>query len=221
MATSPITFETGDLTQFDATTTPVGLNSIAASAASAMYGNFGMQANIVDQNAVTGKANQPNASRIRVGFFFDPNGLTMANGDKFRICGGGTAGDSDYAVEVSYDGADYQVRIDLETDGGWVDSAPFTITDAKHWIEIDCFVAANPGDNDGFGRLWVDVVDGTADTEVINQDNDTTDFDDVNLGAGDGIDVGTSGIAYFDHLTWNVNGDRIGPPPSGGYAWIF
>jgi hypothetical protein len=221
MAASPITLETGDLTQFDATTTPVGLNSIVANAASAMYGNFGMQANIVDQNAVYGEVTKPNAPRLRLGFFFDPNGLTMANGDKFRICGGGTAADSYYAVEVSYDGANIQVRIDVDTDGGWVDSAPFTISDAKHWIEIDCFIATNPGDNDGFGKLWVDVVDGTPDTESLNLDNDTRSLTDINLGAGEGIDAGTSGTPYFDHLTWNINGDRIGPPPSGGYAWIF
>jgi hypothetical protein len=221
MATSPITFETGDLTQFDATTTPVGLNSIVANAASAMYGNFGMQANIVDQNAVYGVVTVTNASRLRLGFYFDPNGITMANGDKFRICGGGTAGDSDYAIELSYDGANIQVRIDVDTDGGFVDSPPFTISDDKHWIEIDCFIAANPGDNDGFAKLWVDSISGSPDTESLNLDNDTRDFDDINLGAGDGLDAGTSGTPYFDQLTWNVNGDPIGPPPSGGYAWIF
>jgi len=221
MATSPITFEDNDLLEFDATTTPVGSNSIATSTASAMYGNYGMQANITDQNAVYGTVTFALLSRIRVGFYFDPNDLAMGAGNKFRICGGGTAADSYYAIELSYDGADYEIRIDVDTDGGWVDSPPLVITNAKHWIEIDCLIAPLPAPNDGFAKLWVDVVDDTPDTESLNLDNDTKNFTNLDLGACDGLDVGTKGTLYFDHLMWNVNGDPIGPPPTGHYAWIF
>ena len=218
MAVPPITFEDNDLLEFDATTTPVGVNSIGTSMAAAMYGVYGMYAEIIDQNAVFGTVNDDNLTRMCIGFYFDPNSVAMAIGNKFVICGGGTL-DSDYKLEIRWDGVDYKLNIDLNTDGGWVESPQVTLTDAVHWLEMDLAIASAPAANDGFAKLWIDVVDATPDSELANVNNDTLDLDRIGIGVNE-LDIGTKGTIYFDQLTWNYNGDPIGPPWEG-YAWIF
>lgn len=222
MATSPITFEANNLAEFDATDTDGG--ELSTSAAAAMHGVYGMQANInlTDTSSKYGQITYANKSRIRFGFYFDPNTITMADTDTAYIAGGGAIiGDSDYRVLFKYNiVGGYQLAVYVTTDVGASTSAYFGITDASHWIECDFKRSSAPGADDGFAKLWVDTVDASPDTELANVDDDTLDHDNINVGVGS-VDATIDGTLYFDYISWNDTGNDIGPPPSGGYAWIF
>jgi len=101
-----IDLESGDLSEFDATATDSG--DLSADAAAALAGtNYGLKCVIDDTNAIYGTANlSPPASGILRGrFYLDPNSLTMANGDAFRVlrlwdtAGGGAI---IFAVNLAY-----------------------------------------------------------------------------------------------------------------------
>lgn len=221
MATSPITFEANNLAEFDATDTDGG--ELSTSGAAAMHGSYGMQANInlADVDDKYGTITYANKTRLRVGFYFDPNNITMADADTIFLAGGGAVvGGDDWRIYFRYlIASGYQLSVWVTTDGGQVFSPWVNLSDGVHWLEVD--LKRSTGANDGFAKLWIDFVHGTPDTESLNIDDDTRDYDNISVGAGS-VDNTIDGTLYFDYITWNDDGTPLGPPPTpAGFGYVF
>jgi hypothetical protein len=189
-------FESGGFLAWSANRTDLG--DLAVSANAAMVGTRGMRAWLDDNNTIFLTDNSPNAEpRYRARFYFDPNSISMANGDAHNILNG-YMGASTVILRLvfRYSSGAYQVRAAAINDAtGWTNTAWFTITDAPHFIEFDWRASTVAGANNGGVTLWID---GVQKANLTTVDNDTRRMDSVRLGAVVGIDAGTRGIYYFD-----------------------
>ena len=202
-----------DLSEFDATAEDGG--DFSAHADAAMYGTArGGRFIIDDANPLYGDYQFVNWTRLRFGFGIDINGLTMANGDLFRMIGDSIAGGSDYRCNLYRTDPNYTIRVGVRLDDLTI---PFTaaviVPDEPVWIEIDMKVSSGAGADDGFVRIWVDTdVTGAASAELTGLNSDAQDIDGFVIGAITNIDVGTSGTFYIDEIYGNDTGAAIGPP---------
>jgi predicted outer membrane repeat protein len=189
-------FESGNLSAWTSSTTDGG--DLSVSTAAALKGSQGMQAVIDDTTAIYVTDDTPNAEpRYRMRFYFDPNSLTMANGDS-HIIFRGFAGSSTIVlrIEFGFSSGAYQIRAGLLNDGStWTETNWFTISDASHAIEVDWRAATAAGANDGGLTLWID---GSQQADLTGIDNDTRRVDRARLGPVASLDAGTSGTSYFD-----------------------
>jgi hypothetical protein len=208
MATLSASFETGDLSEFDSTVTDSG--DLSAHADAAYNGSYGMQAVLDDATSIYGHWTFSDKSQVRIGFWFNPNGFSTA--DNMIIAGGGaTIGGDDWRVGFSWDSVNLNVYASATNDAStWDSTSDVTITDDWHWIEAYFSRSTGVGNDDGFVRLWVDTVDETPDASLENRDDDTMDFDDVNVGAGS-VASPISETIYFDDIRANDTGAAIGP----------
>ncbi len=77
-------FESGNLSAWTSSTTDNG--NLSVSAAAALVGSQGMQALINDNNAISVTDDSPSTEpRYRARFYFDPNSITMTNGNTHYI----------------------------------------------------------------------------------------------------------------------------------------
>jgi pimeloyl-ACP methyl ester carboxylesterase len=191
-------FESGDLSAWSSCGTDGG--DLSVSAAAKYLGNHGMQAILDDNIAIYCTSDHPDAEpRYVASFNFDPNSITMVNGDTQTIFGG-YAGTSTLILRVQFRRSSnlYQVRVGLINDGTtWKDSSWFTITDAYHQIKLDWRAASAAGANDGNLKIWID---GSQVADLTAVDNDTRRIDRARLGAVAAIDAGTRGAYYFDEF---------------------
>jgi parallel beta-helix repeat protein len=189
-------FESGNLADWSGNSN--GGGDLSVSPAAALVGANGLQAVINDGTAMNVSDNRPNAeSRYRARFYFDPNSISMANGDA-HILFRGYHGSSTVAlrVEFGYSSGAYRIRAALVNDGStWKNTDWFTISDAPHAIELDWRAAIGAGANNGGLTLWID---GAQSADLTGIDNDTRRIDRITLGALAGIDTGTRGTYYFD-----------------------
>jgi uncharacterized protein YjiK len=189
-------FESGNLSAWSSATTDGGNLSVSTTAA--LVGSQGMQALINDNNSIYVTDDQPAAEpRYRARFYFDPNTITMTNGNAHYIFyGRNAAGTVVVRVEFRRSVSQYQIRASLRNDSTtFTSTAWFTITDAPHPIEFDWQASTAAGANNGGLTLWID---GVQMANVTGIDNDTRRIDNVRLGAVAGIDTGTRGTYYFD-----------------------
>jgi hypothetical protein len=219
MASVSADFETGDLSQFDNTATDSG--DFSAHADAAMVGSYGGKFVVDDTNAMYGRLAFANKTRLRVGFYLDPNSLTMASSDQFFLCCDDSIA-ADYKLYLYYDGSNYKLRLAVRLDGGgwttWTD-IEVTVADAAHWVEFDLKRSSGAGNDDGFAKLWIDSdVTGAPDDSLTGLDDDTLYYDGVIVGAPDGLDAGTSGTFYIDHIIANDTGAAIGAPGSASLS---
>jgi RHS repeat-associated protein/CSLREA domain-containing protein len=206
-------FESGNLSAWTSNTADNG--DLSVSTLAALIGSKGMQALIDDLNGIYVTDDTPNAEpRYRARFYFDPNSITMANGDAHFIFKGyeGTSTDI-LRVEFRLSSGLYQIRGGLLKDDGstWVNSNWFTINDAQQFIELDWQAATAVGADNGSLTLWIAGVQLAVLTGV---DNDTWQVDRARLGALSGMDAGTSGTYYFDAFE-SRRTTYIGPAGSG------
>jgi len=189
-------FESGDLAAWSSSTTDAG--DLSVRAAAALVGSYGLRAVIDDNNSIYVTDDRPNAEpRYRARSYFDPNSISMVNGDSHMILIG-YSGTSDQVVRVIFRrySNNYQVRAALINDGTtWTNSSWFTITDGPHSLEIDWKAATAVGANNGGLTFWID---GVQKANLTGNDNDTRRIDRVRLGATSGLDTGTRGTYYFD-----------------------
>jgi hypothetical protein len=190
-------FESGNLSKWSASTTDGG--DLSVSTAAKLVGNFGLQANIDDNRAIYVTDGSPFAEpKYRARFYFDPNSIRMASGNAHYIFYGYTGSSSTglVRVELRYSGGTYQLRGSLLNDATtWRSSNWFTISDARHRVEISWRAATAAGANNGVLTLWIDGVNKASLTGV---DNDTRRIGFIRLGAVASIDSGTRGTYYFD-----------------------
>jgi len=188
-------FESGTLSAWSSSTTDSG--DLSASAAEALVGTQGMQALIDDTTSIFVTDNSPNAEAVyNAQFYFDPNSITMANGDNHFILYGYSGTKAVLRVQFKFSNGVYQVRAGLQNNGAaWTDTSYATISNAPHAIEVDWQAASGPGTNNGGLTFWID---GVQVSGVSGIANDTLKIDSVRLGAVNAVDAGTSGIEFFD-----------------------
>lgn len=176
----------------------VDAGDLAVSPSAALVGTGGVLATIDDNNAIYLTDTTPLAEpRYRVRFYLDPNGIVMANADRFTLLQGRNGSTSVLTVEMRFASqGGYQIRGLVVADTGSVPSTGWqTITDTSHVVELDWRAASAPGANDGTLTLWIDGVQGGSATGV---DNDTLRVETARFGAVSGIDIGTRGTFYLD-----------------------
>lgn len=201
-------FESGNLSAWTSSVTDTG--DLSVTAAAALVGTNGMQAVIDDANLIYVTDDHPNSEpRYRARFYFDPNSISMASGDSYRIfvayAGTSTAV---LRAEFRYYSGAYQIQFHVLNDSGsWQSTGWVTLSDAKHTIEFDWQAANAVGANNGSLALWID---GAQKPGLSAIDNDTRRVDRVRLGAVYGIDAGTRGTYYLDDFV-SQRQSYIGP----------
>jgi hypothetical protein len=189
-------FESGNTSAWSASQTDGG--DLSVSPAAALVGANGLQAILDDNNLIFVTDDSPQAEpRYRARFYFDPNSITMANGNAHYIFYGYT-GTSTEVLRVGFrrSQGNYQVQAGLRDDSSfWTNTAWFTISDAPHSLEFDWQAATASGANNGALTFWIDAQQRA---NLANVNNDTRRIDRVRLGPVAGIDSGTRGTYYFD-----------------------
>jgi len=211
-------FESGNLSAWSSSVTDGG--DLGVSTAASLVGGNGLQALMDDNNSIYVTDDTPNAEpRYRARFYFDPNSISMSDGDTHFIFNGfeGTSA-AVTRVDFRQSSGAYQLRARLLDDSSnWTDTNWFTISDASHFIELDWMAATAAGTNNGGLTLWID---GTQQADLSGVDNDSWRIDRVRLGAVSGIDSGTRGAYYFDAFESRRQtyigpaGSIVTPPPT-------
>lgn len=189
-------FESGDLSSWDSSQTDGGDLSVTSLAA--LVGSYSMKASINDAAPIfLTDQMETRLNRYRGRFYFDPNTMSMADGDAFTILlGKNDLETAVYRVEFGRSSSGYQISAStLDDNGVWQSIGPFPVTDQVHALEIDLLGAESNLVHNGHLTLWLD---GTQLASAEGLDNDTLQVDSIDLGAVDGIDSGTSGTLYLD-----------------------
>jgi hypothetical protein len=193
-------FESGDLGGWSSS---AGGGDLSVVGAAAMGGtSVGLQVVVNDLSGIYVQDDSPAAeNRLRVRFYFDPNGFDPGEADShFRT-----------RIFIAFDGSNQRVvtlvlkrqtgaysieaRVRLN-DGTRADTGFFPITDGPHFFEFDWQRASAPAAADGAFSFWVD--NGLMST-LTTLDNDASAIEFVRMGAF-GIKTGASGTLYFDEF---------------------
>ncbi|MCL4295968.1 MAG: hypothetical protein KJ077_09585 [Anaerolineae bacterium] len=208
-------FELGNLAAWSASAIDGG--DLSAGPAAALVGSNGLRAVLDDNIAIYVTDDRPSAeTRYRARFYFDPNTISMTNGNAHYIFYG-YAGTSTVVLRVEFrrSSSVYQLRTGLLNDGtSWTTSSWFTISDAPHSVELAWQASTAAGANNGSLTFWLD---GLQRATLTGVDNDTRRVDRVRLGPVAGIDNGTRGTYYFDAFE-SRRLNYIGPAVSGQSA---
>jgi hypothetical protein len=189
-------FESGSLAAWSSSAIDGGDLSVNASAA--LVGSQGLRAVINNTASIYVTDDTPNVeARYRVRFYFDPNSITMSNGNAHYIFYGYTGPSTDVVrIEFRRSSGLYQLQAALRNDkSSWTTGSWITISDAPHFIELDWRASTAAGANNGSLAFWID---GVQQASLTGVDNDTRRIDRIRLGAVSGLDSGTSGTYYFD-----------------------
>jgi len=191
-------------------------SDLAVSAGAALAGtNYGLSVTVNDVNNIFGYVTlgTPDASGVmRMRFYLDPNGISMASGwgnyifNCKRASGGSDIGE----VYLLWSGTSYQLFFSLYDDVSSTDSSNYNITDAPHYIDVLIVRATTSGSADGYMSMWVD---GVLKETISGKDNYDT-FDQLGYlkwGCTYGARSDTSGTYYIDEIIVNNTGDPIGP----------
>jgi len=210
-----VTHNGGSLAEYDATVTDGG--DLSADAAAAMAGSgYGLRAVIDDTSALYGRVDfSLSSSEFRYRFYFDPNGVSMGNGDEFRLVDFCDSGSIRQFVDVEYSGGAYNIRAQIVDDGGgWDTTGNQAITDAPHYIEVLVEYASSSVASDGRVTLWID---GVQEAQVTGLDiYDVSKPDQARMGAAQGLEATTSGTIYLDEFVLRDDDTAIGPASYGG-----
>jgi len=168
-----------------------------------MVQSYGMQAAINSNTSIYVTDDSPvNEALYRASFYFNPNSISMSNGNAHYLLYGMTgSGEVTVRVEFGKTKTSYRIRAGLSNNSTtWTDTSWFNISDAAHYIEIDWRAATASGATDGGLTLWID---GVQNANLTGINNDTRRIETVLLGAVAGIDTGTRGLEFFDAFESN------------------
>jgi len=173
-----------------------------ASTYASLNGSYGMAVGIEDTTAryadLTGPANDTD---FTAEMEFHPNSITMSSDDSVVIMAGIDTSSNDEVCRVSlkYDGSNYllfpEARLD---DGTYTPGSLREIPD--DWTTVKMVWRGSSGSDDG--RLYL-LLDGAEVSSITGLDNDTLNVDTLRVGAVSGIDAGTSGVFWIDHVRWS------------------
>jgi len=201
-------FESGSFSAWSSSVTNNG--ALSVSSAAAMVQTYGMRVGINKNTSIYATDTSPvNEARYRARFYFNPNGITMANGNAHYLFYGLTSGGVvTVRVEFGWSGTSYRIRAALSNNSTtFTNSAWFNISNAPHYIEFDWQAAFAPGVSNGGLTLWID---GVQRANLTGISNDARRIESVRLGAVAGIDTGTRGATYIDAFQSNRQ-SYIGP----------
>ncbi len=191
-------FESGNFDAWSAEQTDSGDLSVTARAA--LEGGRGMRVRIDDNTPIFVQDGSPaGENSYRANFIFDPNSISMGNGDAHAIFLGQDLNAIPVAalrVQFRKVESGYELRAGARQDDmTWVNTQWSSITDQSHEVEVEWDASEAEGINNGQLTLSIDsvVVD-----DVVGIDNATFRIDRVRLGAVSGIDNTTRGVYFFD-----------------------
>ena len=212
-----IDHETGDLSQWSSLSDAGGDLSASASAGLAGTG-YGMAVQINDTQSpfATAQVSDNTSGVVRIRFYFDPNSLTMGNGNN-HFLGTLRSGSNiaTFKLEWTSSGG-YGFQAQLVGDGTTLSTAYHSIADEPHYIEVRLVRATNSTSNDGTLDLWID---GVHKEQLVGDNFDQFGFfRQLRLGATSGVDAAASGTYYFDEIVVNDDGSEIGAVGGGGGA---
>lgn len=196
-----------------------------ANTVSALKGTYGIEVTVDSSSDVYGTLEDAtNLTELSVEFLFDPNGLTMANGDVFTLMqarGSGSGGVA-FRINLSKTGSNYEISAAHINDSGSGSATnAVVISDAPHSVRVHWKASTGPGNNDGELTLFIDEVRIEKRTGL---DSDGHDVDDIRFGAM-GVDAGTSGTFYLDEMRWDATIGNVIEGQFGGhigkYVWLI
>ena len=199
--------------------TQSGSDMSVTTAAKLAVTSYGISALIDDttDNYLYPTASSQATGRCRWRFYFDPNGLSMANNDEFTL------------FQLRYSTSSYSlafIKLIYATVGGYriyaqavndvpagVSTGVYTLpstNDGPHYIECDLKRATNSSSNDGSIELFID---GTSQEKISTIDNYDrfANFNSFRWGPHTTKPATTSGTFYLDELIVNNDGRVIGP----------
>lgn len=190
-------FESGDLSAWaDSSTNDGGLS---VSSESALFGSYGMQVVISEATQMYVIYDSLIAdARYHARFYFDPNSISMADGDYVYILQGYDANTNTIIlrIEIKKIRGDYQTRLRVLDNSSTWENTPYTIlTDAPHRFELDWLAGSGVGANDGQATFWVD---GVQQVKLSDIANDSYRMKSVRLGLPFMGTTTMSGTIYFD-----------------------
>lgn len=188
-------FESGSFSGWSSVNTDSG--DLRVTSPAALKGLKGMRALIDDNRALwVADARPDREPAYRERFYFDPNSVTMTNGNSFVLFFGYSGSAPVLRVELRRSAGLYQVRASARNDGtGWTGGSWYTIGDKPHYLETYWKASTAPGADNGVLVFWVD---GVRRLRLATIDNDTHRIDLVRLGAVAGLDAGTRGTIFID-----------------------
>jgi YD repeat-containing protein len=197
-------FENGNYLAWSSSLTEGG--SLEVNSQAAIDGEYGLQTTISTMNSVYLRNNSTPTMEYHARFYFDPNSISMADGDEHTIL---KLEDEEgwivARIDFSYQDDDYWVRSvamlddDEEFIGDWV-----MLSDDQHKIEMGWYASGEPEYDEGFVVFWLD---DEIQYYLDYLDNDTLRTTTVKLGAVEGVDDDTRGSYYFDAFVSGRNGD--------------
>jgi hypothetical protein len=204
----------GSFAEYTASVTDGGDLSIGSGAALAGSSN-GMSVLVDDTTliyAYKSLASAITTGVVRYRFYFDPNTMTMTNGDAFSVMMITDVGSNpvSFIMFSKTAGGNYAMYAVCVQDGGThLNTVEVTITDAPHWIEVETRRATTSTSVDGYTYFWID---GNFAAKTVLADNfdQMNDWQVIIVGAVSGIDAGTSGTCYIDEVVVNDDGAVIG-----------
>ena len=191
-------FESGGLNGWSSS---VGGSDLSVNANAALAGGYGLRITVSNSTASREVINDSpaNEPRYRARFYFDPNSISIANGNSHYIFYGYYTSASLAVFQIEFgrsSGGGYQIQARVRDDlSNYTESGWSAITDAPHVIEFDWRAATAPGANNGGLTLWID---GVQQANITGVNNDTRRVDRARLGAVYSLDNGNSGSYYFD-----------------------
>ncbi len=195
-------FESGDFSAWSSVN--IGSGNLTVEMGCAMEGTYGMCALSSNNKRKQVIDSVPNDEiRYYASFQLDHNNVTISGAaNRIRIFQGRMDTHFPFILLLRYSGGNRQVMLRLQTDAGpgnYVDSAWYTISDATHIIGVDWKQSSGPGNNDGWGDLYVDdTLQGSGHT-VDLVDNDTLAIRGIRLGITTRMDgITMTGTLYFD-----------------------
>jgi len=189
-------------------------STLTQSGSAALNGSSGGAALFIDANTITygRKAFTWSTNNLGIGIWFDPNGITMASADEWRLVRAydGSASNERCQIFVGRVGADYYVKASAFEDGDTeTKTLAYTFDDNPHHFEVNML----RGSGTGSLRLWLD---GTLKETKSALDIDTIGIPDVfRAGNAGSLDTGTRGTCYFDEIVLRDDDTRIYDPVGG------
>lgn len=203
-------FESGDLSGWSSSITDNG--DLGVSKGAALVGSYGLQAKVNDSNPIYVEDDTPSSeNRYRARFYFDPNSITMTEGDTLGLFGGYTSNsDAAFRVDLVRSQGDYRIQaFAVKDDGTAVNTSQVIISNAPHMVEMDWQAASATGALNGSFILWVD----GAQVQVTGIDNDALRIEFVRLGVLEAPYTTSRGKVYFDSFESHRQ-SAIGPDPA-------
>ena len=182
------TFESGNLTQWSASS---GASRLSVSPVAALSGEFGLRTRIAGNTPSYVADNRPaNQASSHVRFRFDPNGTRTAGTATTILLGRNARGAAVFRIQYRKSGSLLQVRGQVERAAGRTNTSWYSITDNKHAIEI----AWQSAKRASFS-LWID---GKRKQTLAGVNTSGFRLEQVRMGPSAGLTATTSGSEYYD-----------------------